>query len=254
MTRLDTVGSTLFKLTWKGRTTPLGRRYLQRRALALHTRGKGFTSWPTPKGPKFSHDLAKFFREVGRTEPTDLETAALMCGWNTPIANDAEKRGVPGPQGSGLAGSVHLAAWLKLRTACSPNSLRGQGQDPEARKAGGHAVNLQDQVRLSAWATPAARDYKSESATEEFDNKRFSHPRGKPLRAEATLTVSGETRIGYSANDGIVTIGNGAQLNPEHSRWLQGLPIEFSNCADTAMQLFRKSRKRSSKATSKRKG
>lgn len=37
-------------------------------------------------------------------------------------------------------------------TACSENSLRGSGQDPERRKAGGHAVNLQDVV--STWLTP----------------------------------------------------------------------------------------------------
>src|SRR6266481_4420723 len=49
MTRLDTAGSTLFKLTWKGRSTPLGRRYLERAASARRTSGSGCTSWPTPK-------------------------------------------------------------------------------------------------------------------------------------------------------------------------------------------------------------
>ena len=36
-------------------------------------------------------------------------------------------------------------------------------------------------------ATPAARDYRSESATDEFNQKRWGHSRGKPLSAEATL-------------------------------------------------------------------
>ena len=40
-------------------------------------------------------------------------------------------------------------------TAGSPNSLRGQGQDPMKRKAGNHAINLSDQVTLVAgWPTP----------------------------------------------------------------------------------------------------
>ena len=198
MTRLDTAGSTLFKLTWKGRTTPLGRRYLQRRALALRTSANGCTSWPTPKLPKYSHDLAKFKREPGRTTPTDLETAALLSGWNTPIANDAEKRGVP-VVGAGLAGSVHLTTW--------PTPTVEDSQCAGSRK---HSMT----VNSAAGQT-------------------------------ATLTDSGQMRIGYSARDGIVKVGNGAQLNPEHSRWLQGLPTAFSSSVDTAMRSFRKSQKRS---------
>lgn len=37
------------------------------------------------------------------------------------------------------------------------------------------------------WPTPAARDYRSEEATDEFNEKRWAHPRGKPLTAVATL-------------------------------------------------------------------
>jgi len=43
-------------------------------------------------------------------------------------------------------------------TLGSPNSLRGHGQEPSIRKAGGHSVNLQDMVRLSGWITPQAHD------------------------------------------------------------------------------------------------
>ena len=69
-------------------------------------------------------------------------------------------------------------SWLSP-TSCSPNSLRGQGQDPELRKAQGHAVNLQDQVRLAGWVTTTTttRDWKDtaadikprEDGTERFD-------------------------------------------------------------------------------------
>ena len=78
MTRLDTAGSTLFKLTWKGRTTPLGRRYLERAASVRRTSGNGCTSWPTPKVPMWSHDQdRRAIREGGRTTATDLESAAI---------------------------------------------------------------------------------------------------------------------------------------------------------------------------------
>lgn len=51
--RLDTVGSTLFKLTWKARRTPLGKRYLERVASGLRTSGNGFglRLWIDMSGP-----------------------------------------------------------------------------------------------------------------------------------------------------------------------------------------------------------
>ena len=47
--RLDMAGSTLFRMTWKRKLTPLGRPYLERAASALRTSGSGFGSWPTPQ-------------------------------------------------------------------------------------------------------------------------------------------------------------------------------------------------------------
>src|ERR1043165_1486695 len=45
--RTDLLGSTLFRLTWKQRVTPSGRRICALRASAHRTSGKGFSSWPT---------------------------------------------------------------------------------------------------------------------------------------------------------------------------------------------------------------
>ena len=44
-------------------------------------------------------------------------------------------------------------------------------------------------TKESARPTPAARDWKSESATDEFNEKRWDHPRGKPLSALTTLSA-----------------------------------------------------------------
>ena len=49
--------------------------------------------------------------------------------------------------------------------------------------------DLPNMAELAAWATPAARDFKSESATDEFNARRWGHSRGKPLSAEATLAA-----------------------------------------------------------------
>ena len=66
------------------------------------------------------------------------------------------------------------------------------------------------------------------------------------IAGPARLTASGEMLTGSDAG-----MESGGQLNPEHSRWLMGLPPEWGSCVSTAMQSLRPKRQRSSKATSK---
>ena len=68
-------------------------------------------------------------------------------------------------------------------------------------------------------------------------------PRGSISSSRADLRY-------YLENNAIgspASTANRGQLNPEHSRWLMGYPIEWGLSGATAMQLCRKSRKRSSK-------
>src|SRR3990167_7828934 len=189
--RLITDGSTVFKMTWKVRTTPSGRLVYLLRASARSTNGQGSGSWPTP-------------------------------------------------------------------TACSPATAN--------YNEAGDSCNLR-KMRLLVWATPTARDMRSESASEEYNAKRFGHTRGKPLSAQATLAtwqsptsgdaksrtyqydqwdktkprlsnegqVSGAPQIGFPA-----PTGHSGQLNPAHSRWLMGYPPAWDVCAVTAMPSSRK--------------
>jgi len=59
-----------------------------------------------------------------------------------------------------------------------------------------------------------------------------------PKTGPARLTVTGEMRIGSSAE-----MASGGQLNPTHARWLMGLPPEWDDSAPTVTASFLKSRK-----------
>ena len=73
---------------------------------------------------------------------------------------------------------------------------------------------------MLGWATPAARDYRSESATDEFNDKRWGHTRGKPLSAEDkkkvadfSATFASLSRPGHAAAT--------HALSPEFWAWVE---------------------------------
>ena len=158
---------------------------------------------------------------MGNRKPSDpqiglADIAVHLAGWGTPTATDSKRDPSPNFTTTNLTlnhGAV-LAGW-PTPVCASPNSLRGNGQDPATRAAGGHQINLTDAVN---WL------------------KGNPHP--------ARLTVSGEMLTGSDAG-----MTSGGQLNPAHSRWLMGLPPEWDDCGVTAMQLTPKRRKSLSKST-----
>ncbi len=187
--RTASVGSTLYRLTWKQRTTPSGRPIFALRASVHRISANGSFSGPT----------------IGD----------LPCrGWATTTARDGTRGTLP----------------------------------PRPTDAG---VPQDQMAALAGWVTASARDWKDTPgmATEAVNPDGSKRTRVDQLPRQALLalgapvrrTASGEMLTGSSAE-----MEGGAPLNPEHSRWLMGLPPAWGSCAVMAMQSCPSSHRRSS--------
>ena len=78
--QLDTAGLTLFKLTWKEKTTPAGRLVSLLRASALRTSGSDSGLWPTT--------LASDSRGSAGVGKRELPNAVKWIGWPTTSTRD----------------------------------------------------------------------------------------------------------------------------------------------------------------------
>lgn len=128
--RLDTAGSTLFRLIWKHKTTPLGRSYLERQALARHTSGNDFTSlgsWQTPEAlNQDGYQVAN-----GKQWPR-LGAQARTAAWPTPQAADVSR--------------VEM------------DRLKHDRQTRDPNMPGSYRYELPDVARMASWSTPKAED------------------------------------------------------------------------------------------------
>ena len=147
--------------------TPAERTEPSSRTTDLSSAPSAEGDWPTPNVPNggrtmSAEDIASKGATARGKRQVGLENVAEI--WPTPRtitggAESAERKKELGREEAG-GGDLQAAADLwQTPAVCSPQSMRGAGQDPEKRRAQGHQVNLQDQA--GAWPTPRAEDSES---------------------------------------------------------------------------------------------
>ena len=259
--KLEPLGSTLYKLTWRKKTTPQGWSYSQLVASAHRTKDKDCTGlpkthWPSPisstGGP--SKDPMNP-RKQNSGNP--LATAAQLAHWSTTRTTDGtggprpveirDGKAVRVSKTTGQTFGINLADQAKLSHWPTPLGQDQVGsartttkaqkwKDPSSRQQKFH-TSL-DAARLAHWPTPIKSDARGSAGAE--PRKMAELPNLVKLTGPARLTATGQIQIGSTAE-----MTNGGQLNPAHSRWLMGLPTEWDDCAATVTLSSRRKRKRS---------
>lgn len=190
-------------------------------------------------------------------------------GWPTAADQNAHDRSKPGQgirerDGRHSSLPVALAGWATSKAEDSEQTGAHRGI----------ADTLNSQCKAAGWATAAARDFRSEEATDEYNQERWDHTRGKPLNAEVlmagyptpqALSFKGSHQpgmnraiaktISFFVEIKTKTVASkyvGSRLNPAFSLWLMGFPVlAWLCCGVRATRSVQKLPRNSSKRTTK---
>lgn len=192
---------------------------------------QGLTGWPSPtvgnatggqKPPEGTSAAGK--TPDGRKVTVALPGVSSLAGWNTPVTNDAEKRGAVDPmRGNGLSGQ---ASW--------PTPVREDSESTGPRN--GVCDTLPAAAKhLAGWNTPNCNtndqpDDSRRGLGTLLGQAKLARVFAETIPNDCTgfliMTPDGQTQTSY-----IAETGGGVQLNPAHSRWLMRFPVQWEQCA-----------------------
>lgn len=260
--RMDVNGSLEFALTWKDVDMPSGPPICALQASGHRTAGNGFIGWRSPehnqRGGCYA-DPQKVLARMKAGHQVNLEDQSVLAAWPSPMA------GTKATENYNEAGNtdasrktVELVAW-PTTSARDWKDIPGMSEigtnpDGSERSRLDQLPRVAALADLSGWATPDASAMNDGEGLETWDVRQVKNKTkhkngngaGMPLQIQAQTV-----RCGQDSKSSIAGTGKRGVLNPNHSRWLMGYPVEWVCCGVTAMQSCRKSRRSLSKQPEK---
>lgn len=199
--------------------------------------------WATPdahaglRGPSATPGTT--YREDGTKRQVTINQQAQLAAWPTARASDGAKGGKRRVKtGQDLPTTAHTASW--------PTPTARDWKSSASNKHGDNSRPLNEVARLATWATPAAQEA-GETPEAFLARKQAAREAGTvigvsltSLSLQAQLADTGPTPTGSCAEIPPEGRRSPGQLNPEHSRWLQGYPAVWAFCGDTVIRSSRR--------------
>lgn len=234
-----TLGSTLYKMTWKPWVTPSGRSRFRLRASVLRTSGTeptGLLASPraTPAARDWKDTPGMVAQRDGKDRLDQLPRQAYLAGWPTTSCNNdrtgSEQSAMSMTRQDGskvqqrLQDFAVLTGWPTARA----NDAEKRGQVADDPRNG-----LVTAANLSGWTTPTATERSGKGERNralclDASQANWSLSTWTVESGPARLTATGKILTGCSAG-----MESGGQLRAGHSRWLMGIPLVWEACAPT---------------------